>query len=47
MMLKELNEYSKSVREEMKATPSEIKKNSQGANSEGKEARVQINDLKH
>ena len=29
----------------MKATLSEIKKNPQGTNSEGKEARVQINDL--
>ena len=31
----------------MKATLSEIKKNPQGTNSEGKEARVQINDLEH
>ena len=29
----------------MKATLSEIKKNPQGTNSEGKEARIQINDL--
>ena len=31
----------------MKATLSEIKKNPQGTNSEGKETRVQINDLDH
>ena len=31
----------------MKATLSEIKKNLQEINSEGKEARVQINDLEH
>ena len=44
-MLRDLIEYSKPIREEMKATLSEIKKNPQGTNSEGKEARVQINDL--
>ena len=44
-MLRELTEYSKSIREEMKATLSEINKNPQGTNSEGKEAGVQINDL--
>ena len=42
--LRKLVENSKSIREEMKATLSEIKKNLQGNNSEGKEARVQIND---
>ena len=31
----------------MKTTPSEIKKNPQGTNSEGKEDGVQINDLEH
>ena len=31
----------------MKVTPSEIKKNLQGTNSEGKEAGVQINDLEY
>ena len=46
-ILRELIEYDKSIREEMKAKLSEIKKNPQGTNSEGKEARVQINDLKH
>ena len=31
----------------MKATLSELKKNPQETNSEGKEARIQINNLKH
>ena len=31
----------------MQATLCEITKNSQGTNSEGKEAEVQINDLEH
>ena len=31
----------------MKATLSEIKKNPQGTYSEGKEARVQVNDLEN
>ena len=31
----------------MKATLSEIKKNPQGTNGEGKKARVQINNLEH
>ena len=31
----------------MKITLSEIKKNLQGTNSEGKEARIQINNLEH
>ena len=46
-MIKELIEYSKNIKEEMKATLTEIKKNLQGTNSEGKEARIQINDLEH
>ena len=46
-MLGDLTEYSKYIREEMKATLSEIKKNLQGTNSEGKEAVDQINDLEH
>ena len=46
-MLRDLIEYGKSIREEMKATLSEIKKNPQGTNREGKEPRVQINDLEH
>ena len=46
-MLREITEYGKNLREEMKATVSEIKKNPQGINSEGKEARIQINDLEY
>ena len=46
-MPKELIEYSKSIREEMKAILGEIKKNPQETNSEGKEARIQLNDLEH
>ena len=46
-MLKALTEYSKHIRENMTAVLSEIKRNPQGTNSEGKEARVQINDLGH
>ena len=37
-MLKEVTEYSKSIREEMKVTISEIKKNLQGTISGGEEA---------
>ena len=36
-MLRELVEYNKCIREEMKATLSEVKESPQGANSEGKE----------
>ena len=49
-MLKELIEYGTSIKKtqaEMKVALSEIKKNLQGTNSEGKEARIQINDLEH
>ena len=46
-MLKDLTEYGKSIREEMKAILKEIKKNPQETNSEGKEARIQINSLEH
>ena len=44
-MLRELIEVSHKMKEEMKATQSEIKQNIQGTNSEGKETRTQINDL--
>ena len=44
-MLTEMTEYSCKIKEEVKAMPSEIKENIQGANSEGKETRTQINDL--
>ena len=46
-MLRNLTEYGKSIRKEMKATLSEIKKNPQGTNNEGKELRIQINGLEH
>ena len=49
-MLKELTEYSNSIRKtqaEMKDTLHEIKKNLQGTKSEGKKARIHINDLEH
>ena len=46
-MLKELIKYGNNIKEEMKAILREIKKNPQEANSEGKEARIQINDLEH
>ena len=46
-MLKELIEYGNNIKEEIKATLNEIKKNPQGTNSEGKEAGIQINDLEH
>ena len=44
-MLTELIELSYKMKEEMKATQSEIKENIQGTNSEGKETRTQINNL--
>ena len=44
-MLKELTEYRKNIREEMKVTLSEIKKNLQGINSGEDAAENQINDL--
>ena len=46
-MLKELIEYGDNIKEEMKVTLSEIKKHLQGTNSEGKKARIQINDLEY
>ena len=44
-MLTELIELGHKMREEMKATQSEIKENVQGTNSEGKETGTQINGL--
>ena len=41
----ENSEYGHNIKQEMKDTPSEIKKNLLGTNSEGEEARIQINDL--
>ena len=45
-MLTEMVELSHIMKEETKATQSEIKQNIQGTNSKGKETRTQINDLK-
>ena len=44
-ILTELIELGRKMKEEMKATQSEIKQNIQGTNSEGKEIGTQINDL--
>ena len=46
-MLKELIEYSNNIKEEMKFTLGEIKKNLQGTNSGENEAENHINDLEH
>ena len=46
-MLKELTEYGKNVREEMKVTLCEIKKNIQGTNRGEDQAKNQINGLEH
>ena len=44
-VLTEMIEYGCKIKEEEKAIQSEIKKNIQGTNSEGKKTRTQINDL--
>ena len=44
-MLTELIELEHKMKEEMKATQSEIKENIQGTNSEGNETGIQMNDL--
>ena len=44
-MLTELVEYGRKIQEKMKAMKSEIKKNVQGTNSDGKETGTQINGL--
>ena len=46
-MLIDLIAYSKGIREEMKAILREIKKNPQDTSSDGKEAKIQTNDLQH
>ena len=49
-MLKELTEYSNSFKKtqaEMEVTLSEIKRNLQGTNCGGDEAKIQISDLEH
>ena len=43
-MLTEMVEYGRKIEEKVKAMQSEIKKNIQGTNSEGKETGTQIND---
>ena len=42
--LTEMVEYQHKIKEEVKVIQSEIKKNIQGTNSEGKETRTQINN---
>ena len=44
-MLTELTEYRCKMKEEMKATQSEIRQNIQGTYSEGKETSTQVNGL--
>ena len=44
-MLIEMAEYSCKIDNKVKAKESEIKKNTQGTNSDGKETRTQINSL--
>ena len=44
-MLTEMFQYGGKIGGEVKAMQSEIKKNIQGTNSEGKETRTQINNL--
>ena len=44
-MFKGIIEYSKNIREEMQALLREIKKNPKETNSEGKETRIQTNNL--
>ena len=44
-MLTEMVEYGNKIEEKMKAIQSEMKKNVQGTNSDGKETRTQINSL--
>ena len=44
-MLTELMELSRKMREDMKATHSEMKQNIQGTNSDGKETGTQIDDV--
>ena len=46
-LLRYIIECDKIMKEEMKVILREIKKNLQGTNSKGKEAGIQINDLKH
>ena len=45
-MFREISEYSNNIKEEMKVTVSEIKKSPQRTSHEGKEAGIQINNLR-
>ena len=45
MLLTEMIEYGRKIKEEVKATQREIKKNILGTNSEGKETKTRINGL--
>ena len=44
-MLKEMVEYARKLEEKVKAMKSEMKRNVQGTNSDGKETRTLINNL--
>ena len=44
-MLREMTEYGHKIKEEVKTIQSEMKKNIQETNSEGKDTWTQINDL--
>ena len=44
-MLTEMIEYRCKIKEEVKSIQSEVKKNIQGTNSEGKEAGTEMDDL--
>ena len=44
-MLTEVIEYGHNIKEEIKSIQSEMKENTQGTNSEGKETGTQINNL--
>ena len=46
-MLTEMVKYGLKIEEKVKAMKSEIKKNTQGTNSGGKETGIQINGLAH
>ena len=46
-MLAEMVKYGLKIEEKVKAMKSEIKKNTQGTNSGGKETGIQINGLAH
>ena len=46
-MLTEMNEYERKIKEEVWVIQSELKKNIQGTNGEGKKTGTQINNLEH